>query len=821
MSVVGIDLGTTNTVVACVRVGRVHVLADEQGHRLLPSVVSFHPNGSVLVGHEAKARRAVDAKNTIASVKRLLGRSWNTPELTQARQRAPFEMREGPGQGPLVVARGQEYTLPEIGAFVLKRAKQIAEQALGEPVERAVITVPAHFNELQRAATKVAGRVAGLEVLRILNEPTAAALAYGLGRVGNERVAVYDFGGGTFDCTLLDLNGNVFEVLATAGDPFLGGDDLDTAIAERMADAFLMQHRFDPRTDTQVFERLKQAAEQVKVDLSTQDQTSIHLREIGFGLGGVHLDLHFGLSRHELDQMLEPLIERTFKVTQDALALARLTPTSFDRTILVGGSTRIPLVRKRVEAFFGAPPMDRMNPDEVVAIGAAIQAAALSDAARKRSIPPPPTPFGAPGPAPKRSPSLPSISASISPSSSELEVTQERPASSTIRGSQPSLARLSDDDIETQAMDRSALPPAIVQQVPGLPRTTARGMSQPPPTFQTQPLPQMTPPPAPPPFAPTTTARMPSQAPPLPTTTGRMPPPLPPQTPSSPPPLPKSVTAPMQSRPPPVPAPDPSGLSFDDAQTSVNAQPALVEATRTPEPISIRPAPPPQTAQIPGFGDLESVAPPPMNPQNVAPYPSSSYLPPPPPPPLPSSVPPSPYASSPPPAFQASALQYAPTQYQSQPPRAPVFTPSMPPPVLIDVTPRALVVETVGGFCDVIIPRNAKIPCERTRAFSTAQDGQTTVRVRVGQGEDSRFGVNTYLGEVELSGLRTALRGEISVAVTFELDADGTLRVRAADPATGREAAATLQLVGLAQRDSDIRKMTERMAGMPIGQQGQ
>ena len=199
MSVVGIDLGTTNTVVAAVRAGRVHVLADERGHRLLPSVVSFHPNGDVLVGHAAKARRAVDARNTIASVKRLIGRAWNSPELDKARQRFAFEMREGPGQGPLVVARGKEYTLPEISAFILKRARQIAEHALGEKVERAVITVPAHFNELQRAATKVAGRVAGLEVLRILNEPTAAALAYGMGKTGSERIAVYDFGGGTFD----------------------------------------------------------------------------------------------------------------------------------------------------------------------------------------------------------------------------------------------------------------------------------------------------------------------------------------------------------------------------------------------------------------------------------------------------------------------------------------------------------------------------------------------------------------------------------------------------------------------------------------------
>src|SRR5580693_1551366 len=293
MSVVGIDLGTTNTVVACVRNGRVHVLADEQGRRLLPSVVSFHPNGEIMVGHTAKARRAIDAKNTIASVKRLLGRTWNSPELEKARKRFAFEMKEGPGQGPLVVARGKEYTLPEIGAFVLKRARELAEAALGERVERAVITVPAHFNELQRAATKVAGRVAGLEVLRILNEPTAAALAYGLGKGTKERIAIYDFGGGTFDSTLLDLNGNVFEVLATAGDPFLGGDDIDDAIADRMCEAFLVQHRFDPRSDLQALERLRQAAETVKMALTTQEETQAHLREIAFGVGGVHLDLVF------------------------------------------------------------------------------------------------------------------------------------------------------------------------------------------------------------------------------------------------------------------------------------------------------------------------------------------------------------------------------------------------------------------------------------------------------------------------------------------------------------------------------------------------
>ena len=352
----------------------------------------------------------MDAANTIASVKRLIGRAWGSDEIRRARQRFAFELKEGPGQGPLVVSRGQEFTLPEISAFVLRRAKELAEHALGETVDRAVITVPANFNELQRAATKVAGRVAGLEVLRIINEPTAAALAYGLGRATKERIAIYDFGGGTFDCTLLDLSGNVFEVLATAGDTFLGGDDLESAIAERMAEAFLHTHRYDPRADSQAFERLRVAAEAVKIDLSTRDRAHTKLREVAFGVGGAHLDLDFGMTRDELEMLATPLVERTFAVCQEALSVARLPVSAFDKVILVGGSTRIPLVRRRVEQFFGTPPLDRVNPDEVVAIGAAIQAAALTEVARRRSIPPAPVPSSRrsyPSNPIRRSPSLP------------------------------------------------------------------------------------------------------------------------------------------------------------------------------------------------------------------------------------------------------------------------------------------------------------------------------------------------------------------------------------------------------------------------------
>src|ERR1700733_828819 len=246
---VGIDLGTTNTVVGVVRDGRAVTLADEGGRRLIPSVVSFHPSGKVLVGEPAKERRIVDPANTVYSIKRLIGRTWDMEEVQRARRALPFEIIEGPKQGVAVAARGESYMLPEISAFILRRAKAIAEAALSQPVDRAVITVPANFNDLQRAATKLAGHLAGLEVLRILNEPTAAALAYGQAVGQSERIAVYDLGGGTFDITLLDLSGNVFEVLATGGDTSLGGDDIDQLIADEMAQFFLRTYHVDLRVD--------------------------------------------------------------------------------------------------------------------------------------------------------------------------------------------------------------------------------------------------------------------------------------------------------------------------------------------------------------------------------------------------------------------------------------------------------------------------------------------------------------------------------------------------------------------------------------------
>ncbi len=1159
MSVVGIDLGTTNTVVGCVRTGKVHVLADEKGVRLLPSVVSFHPNGEVLVGAAAKARRIIDARNTVYSHKRLIGRSWNSPEIVQARQRFAFELREGPGQGPLVHARAQDYTLPEISAFVLKRARQIAEQALGTPVERAVITVPAHFNELQRASTKVAGRVSGLEVLRILNEPTAAALAYGLGRTGSERVAVYDFGGGTFDCTLLDLNGNVFEVLATAGDSFLGGDDVDNMIADRMAEAFLKQHRQDAKQDPEMFERLKTTAEDIKIALSAAETHTVVLKDFGHGAGGSMLTFQFTMTRKDLDALITPLIDRSFKVTQDALSLARLSPTSFDKVILVGGSTRIPLVRKRVESFFGAPPMDRVNPDEVVAIGAAIQAAALTEGIRRRSIPAPPglpnrpsqsdtqentqtseldpamlkPAFGSEPPSfgfastlasqpPGGHLGFASTAGSVPPLNAQQTETQARPPvpqgsaaaqAKRHRQTNPGLAPVTQPmgarppgarppGAPTQATQANEEDPSLASfpdlAVPtpfewfpsggppssGAPPTVTKAAAQPsagaapgrrpaagaPPSTQPDPAPGFGAIDEPPSLFSTPSTSVPS----FPSLSGageHMPSPLgddpapwrqdaprpgsmpdgpfgavpdmslvsssgvsspddpgfghvsdlslisnetanaamdaitqarsralgsgelddpteardrgaphapmgnkergntiqlepganpafggrprspkddhdslidradlpavvarakPARTPGQIGMNPQGGSAAMVGKPPPLIAPQPFGPmekvdkpepSSPHSRTAamqapqrapVGAKPAPASAKKpgapTTTPMQARgqgplgataplgqtaPQPPPSTKQAPpakrqaptteafgspaapppaAFAPPAAPAPLPAPPAGFAPAPMPAAAPqaqhawpsaPPPPqqsayasspppmqghfsapPPQPFTFgsappgPPAPFGSSPPPPGPSTASQ-PPIfgAFSSSPPPQPgsvpldyppgAFDPNIPAappapqaiqyqaPVLVDVTPRGLVVETAGGYTDTIIPRNSKIPCERTRRFATGRDMQTTVRVRVAQGENPAFPQNTYLGEVELSGLRPAARGEVTVAVTFEVDADGTLRVRARDVQTGQEARATLQLVGVAD-ESSVVMMINRFAQQPV-----
>ena len=377
---VGIDLGTSNSVVAVVQGQKAHVIPDREGRKIHPSVVSFHPKGTVLVGQEAVRRRIIDPANTIYSVKRLIGRTFRSEAVQTAMKRVPFKISEGDNQQPVVVARNNEYTIPELSAFVLRHVRSLAEDYLGTAVSDAVVTVPANFNDAQREATKAAGRIAGLNVLRILNEPTAAALAYGYGQGMNTRVAVYDFGGGTFDTTLLRLSGQVFEVLSTAGDSFLGGDDIDERLVDYMVDLFLRQTRMDLRDNISAIARLRQVGEQVKRQLSDRPRALVQVQEVAVGPGGQALHLAFALTRDRLNAMAKDLIQRSFLICDEALQLATMSTSQIDEVVLVGGTTKMPQVRENVEGYFDRKPRADINPDEVVAVGAAIQAAALTRA---------------------------------------------------------------------------------------------------------------------------------------------------------------------------------------------------------------------------------------------------------------------------------------------------------------------------------------------------------------------------------------------------------------------------------------------------------
>jgi len=522
--VVGIDLGTSNSAVAIVEGNKAHVIPDRKGNRIHPSVVSFHPKGMVLVGQEASRRRIVDPVNTVYSVKRLIGRTWRSEAVQAAIPRSSYKLVKGDNEQPMVIARGNEYTIPEISAFVLRHLKGLAEEYIGAPVNRAVITVPANFNDAQREATKSAGQIAGLEVMRILNEPTAASLAYGYGQSMDARVAIYDFGGGTFDITILQLSNRVFEVLSTAGDTFLGGDDIDERLVSHMVQLFLRESRIDLTDNVTSMARLRAVAEQVKKQLSSRTKAVVQVQEIAYGAQGKPLDLNFSLTRDELNSLTADLIQRSFLICDEALNLANLAGSQLDDVVLVGGTTRMPLVRDGVLGYFGMEPHTDINPDEVVAVGAAIQAATLA-----RSI-----------------------------------------------------------------EDSSA-----------------------------------------------------------------------------------------------------------------------------------------------GAGSL-----------------------------------------------------------------------------LLDVTPRALGIAVVGGFADTIIERNAQIPIEQTRVFTTSQDNQEVVRLQVCQGESRVFDENQPLGELVLDGLRPAMRGEVKLEVTFEINTDGILQVRACDPETGAEQRARIQVLGTVSQD-EVERLTQRQDEMP------
>jgi molecular chaperone DnaK len=374
---VGIDLGTSNTCVSLMRDGEVQVLDNVFGERTSASVVHFHEDGSVEVGNSAKAKVIHSPAETVSSAKRLIGRYYFSEEVKKAQAVYGYEIVEAPNHGVRIQIREEEFSLPEISAMVLREMKQIAERHTGEKVTKAVITVPAYFNDNQRQATKDAGRIAGLEVLRILNEPTAAALAYGFGMGLNQRVAVYDLGGGTFDISVLEIGKDIFEVLATCGDTFLGGDDFDDRIIDLLADDFVAQHGTNPRNDPYGFEKLKLAAETAKNQFSIDEEVHVSIDDVLTSEDGVQLGIERTITRTEFSALVTDLIQRTFKVCDEAMQQSDLTVRDLDGIILVGGPTRLPIVREAVAQYFQQEPRTDVDPDEVVSMGAAIHAASL------------------------------------------------------------------------------------------------------------------------------------------------------------------------------------------------------------------------------------------------------------------------------------------------------------------------------------------------------------------------------------------------------------------------------------------------------------
>src|SRR5690554_6668130 len=374
--VIGIDLGTTNSCVAVMEGSSAKVIENSEGARTTPSMVAFTQDGERLVGQSAKRQAVTNPTNTLFAIKRLIGRSYEDPTTQKDKGMVPYDIVRADNGDAWVEAHGEKYSPSQVSAFILQKMKETAEDYLGEKVEKAVITVPAYFNDAQRQATKDAGRIAGLEVLRIINEPTAAALAYGLDRKDGELIAVYDLGGGTFDVSILDIGDGVFEVKATNGDTFLGGEDFDMRLVNYLADEFKKENGIDLRGDKLALQRLKEAAEKAKIELSTAAQTEVNLPFITADASGPkHLTIK--ITRAKLEALVEDLIQRTIEPCKAALKDAGLNAGQINEIVLVGGQSRMPKIREAVKQFFGKEPNMSVNPDEVVAMGAAIQAGVL------------------------------------------------------------------------------------------------------------------------------------------------------------------------------------------------------------------------------------------------------------------------------------------------------------------------------------------------------------------------------------------------------------------------------------------------------------
>lgn len=376
--IIGIDLGTTNSCVAVVEAGTPQVIPNKAGYKTTPSAVAVTESGRRLVGQLAKRQAITNAEHTVYAAKRLIGRKWDSAEVRHCIETCPYEITQGPHDDARIKLRDKEYSLPEISSIILQELKLVAQEFLGDEPTQAVVTVPAYFNDNQRTATKDAGRIAGLDIVRIINEPTAAALAYGFGKNLDATVAIYDLGGGTFDISILDIQDGVFDVLSTAGDTFLGGEDFDARIIEHLAFEFAREHRVDLRNDEMALQRLRDAAEKAKIELSAMQEAEISLPFIHSRDDGEALHLQTTLSREKLEELVIDLVQRTTKICQATLQESGLEVEDIDDVILVGGMTRMPRIQQAVQEFFGKAPSKQVHPDEAVALGAAIQGDALS-----------------------------------------------------------------------------------------------------------------------------------------------------------------------------------------------------------------------------------------------------------------------------------------------------------------------------------------------------------------------------------------------------------------------------------------------------------
>jgi molecular chaperone DnaK len=724
---IGIDLGTTTSLAAvCMPDGQPRLLRDRRGNGIIPSVVSILPDGRALVGQAARDRMVIDPDHTFFSTKRFIGRDMRQEENEWAAADLPYAIAAGEHGVPTVEAHGRRYTLTDLAAMILAHLREVATEATGLPVQRAVVTVPANFNEVQRAVTREAGERAGLEVLRILNEPTAAALAYGLGSSENRRVAVYDFGGGTFDMSVLEMREPIYEVLSTAGNTMLGGDDFDRRILDMMIRSFEERFGVHPKTNREFLQKMFLAAERIKCQLSDWLVAGFTERAVDLG-GGRTVDYHFELSREDFNLLCADLVDGSFRVCDDALEQAGGTLTAIDEVILVGGTTRIPLLRDRVTRYFLRPPLERIQPDLVVALGAAIQASGLGGGAamwsaaglhaRAAAVPPADATAMVDARALAQAARAAAVPADPATAIVDAQVLAQatRAAAAPARPAEPPTAM-----VDARALARAARAAAAPADSPAAEIVDGTAIADA--LLGGAPAAPPTPPPLPKPSSPSAWMRE--------SRFGLEPP--------------EGLGLPAQAKPP---------TAIAAAQAS--PPPGLPSAPRTA-------APP-----LPAAGPV--------------------------PPPLPSAGP----APVPLPAAEAGAPSPAPLVHEAIASiQAGHAAAPRPAPVLLDVTPMTLGVQTVGGNVEPIIRRNTTVPTEKSRLFGTTADDQTTVLIRVCQGESRKAAENVLLGELALEDLPAATRGDVTVKVTFELDVDGILKVTAVDNRTGRRHRVRMTLYG-------------------------